>query len=316
MKQYLSKLLCILVILSVLIPFASCENNSAAEPTLSASPDSSDATSDEPLAEPQQPITESSVDASAAQTPEASQEDMTTITYSEPTEEATSPSVEEVLNGGSSDPNDVYDATGFVNIKDVIPEAQIEIRYATTHNFVGDVINGYEEPIAIMTKEAAAALMGANNDLKEQGYTIKIYDAYRPQTAVDHFVSWSYDYDDQRMKSEFYPETDKSSLIGNAYIAAKSGHSHGSTIDLTLVDLNTGEEVDMGGPFDYFGTLSHPDYSGISSEQYENRMTLRNAMINNGFSPLSTEWWHFSLNNDPYPGTYFDFPVSSSSLSG
>ena len=116
------------------------------------------------------------------------------------------------------------------------------------------------------------------------------------------------------MKSEFYPELDKSLLFSYGYIAAYSGHSHGSTIDLTLVDLSTGEEVDMGGSFDYFGSLSHPDYTGISSQQYENRMILRNAMLNNGFSPLSTEWWHFTLNGEPYPNTYFDFPVSSSSI--
>lgn len=231
-----------------------------------------------------------------------------------PTQPPTSPSAEEVLSGGSSDPNNIYDATGFVNIKDIIPEAQTDIRYASSHNFVGEPVNGYDEPVALMTKEAAAALMSANADLKEQGYTVKIFDAYRPQRAVDNFVSWSNDWDDTRTKSEFYPEMDKSSLFAGGYIAAYSGHSHGSTIDLTLVDLDTGEEVDMGGDFDYFGASSHPDYYGVTPEQYENRMTLRNAMINNGFSPLSTEWWHFSLNSDPYPYTYFDFPVSTASL--
>ena len=258
-------------------------------------------------------VSENTSDFPGAPDPSAAQSDMT-ITYASPTQAATAPDVEDVLNRGSSDPGNAYDATGFVNIKDVIPEAQTEIRYATSHNFVGDKINGYEEEICLMTKEAAAALMGANNDLKEQGYTIKIFDAYRPQSAVNHFVSWSNDYNDQRMKSEFYPELDKSELFSNGYIAAYSGHSHGSTIDLTLVDLGTGEEVDMGGSFDYFGARSHPDYTGISSQEYENRMTLRTAMINNGFAPLYTEWWHFSLNNEPYPGTYFDFPVSSSSL--
>lgn len=312
MNQHFSKLLCICVVILLLITLASCKNKSVPD-TTAASPDSSAATKDDAVSASQNNTAES-IDSSGTQAPGSSQSDATAITYSEATQAATAPSVDEVLDRGSSDPSNIYDATGFVNIKDVIPEAQTEIRYATTHNFVGEVINGYEEPIAIMTKEAAAALMGANNDLKEQGYTVKIFDAYRPQSAVNHFVSWASDYDDQRMKSEFYPEIDKSSLFSNGYIASYSNHSKGSTIDLTLVDLTTGEEVDMGGSFDYFGTLSHPDYSGISSEQYENRMTLRNAMINNGFSPLSTEWWHFSLNNDPYPGTYFDFPVSSASL--
>ena len=302
MRNHIAKLVYIGTALLILSTFASCQNKS--DPTVPTEPSVIEATKDQAVT-----ATQSDVTASAA-----SQVNTTpTIT---PTQAAASPSVEDVLSLGSSDPNNIYDATGFVNIKNVIPEAQTEIRYATIHNFVGEVINGYDEPIAIMTKEAAAALMGANEDLKEQGYTVKIFDAYRPQSAVNHFVSWSYDYGDQRMKSEFYPELDKASLFSSGYIASYSGHSHGSTIDLTLVDLGTGEEVDMGGSFDYFGTLSHPDYAGISSEQYENRITLRNAMVSNGFSPLSTEWWHFSLNNDPYPYTYFDFPVSAASLSG
>lgn len=313
MRNHLTKLLCIATALLLLSTFASCQNKT--DPTVPAESSPAASTEDQVITATQSENSESPADAYTAQTASETQEDMT-LAETAPTQAATSPSVEEVLSSGSSDPNNIYDATGFINIKDAIPEAQTEIRYATTHNFVGDVINGYEEPIAIMTKEAAAALMGANEELKEQGYTVKIFDAYRPQSAVNHFVSWSNDYNDQRMKSEFYPEIDKSSLFSSGYIASYSGHSHGSTIDLTLVDLNTGEEVDMGGSFDYFGTLSHPDYSGISSEQYQNRMTLRNAMVNNGFSPLSTEWWHFTLNNDPYPYTYFDFPVSSSSLSG
>lgn len=309
MKQIITKALCLWLAIMLGLTFTSCRfGKDRSQPTTNTA--ETTATKDEITS-----ATQADSSISTQNATDSTQSNQTeTITYSEATQPATSPSAEDVLNSGSSDPNNIYDATGFVNIKDVIPEAQIEIRYATTHNFVGDVINGYDEPIAIMTKEAAVALMGANNDLKEQGYTVKIYDAYRPQRAVDHFVSWSYDYNDTRMKSEFYPEIDKPLLFSSGYIASYSGHSHGSTIDLTLVDLSTGEEIDMGGSFDYFGTLSHPDYTDISSEQYQNRMTLRSAMINNGFSPLSTEWWHFSLNNDPYPYTYFDFPVSSSSL--
>ena len=311
MKQYAKTIMCWCIILLMITTLTSCQKKNH-EPEVSATPDAVTATPETTVPSAVS-VSENRSDTSAAVDPSVAQSD-TAITYSSSSQAATAPSAEEVLNRGSSDPNNIYDAGGFVNLKDVIPEAQIEIRYATSHNFVGDIINGYEEGICLMTKEAAAALMNANNALKEQGYTIKIYDAYRPQSAVDHFVSWSNDYSDQRMKSEFYPELDKSVLFSNGYIAAYSGHSHGSTIDLTLVDLRTGEEVDMGGTFDYFGTLSHPDYTGITSQQYENRMTLRSAMINNGFSPLSTEWWHFTLNNDPYPNTYFNFPVSASSL--
>ena len=311
MKQYAKIIMCWCIILLMITTLTSCQKKNSA-PEVSATPDAVTATPETAVPSAVS-VSENKSDPSAAVDPSEAQSD-TAITYSSSSQAATAPSAEEVLNRGSSDPNNIYDSGGFVNLKDVIPEAQIEIRYATSHNFVGDIINGYEEGICLMTKEAAAALMNANNALKEQGYTIKIYDAYRPQSAVDHFVSWSNDYNDQRMKSEFYPELDKSVLFSNGYIAAYSGHSHGSTVDLTLVDLSTGEEVDMGGTFDYFGTLSHPDYTGISSQQYENRMTLRSAMINNGFSPLSTEWWHFTLNNDPYPNTYFNFPVSASSL--
>ena len=311
MKQYAKTIMCWCIILLMITTLTSCQKKNH-EPEVSATPDAVTATPETTVPSAVS-VSENRSDTSAAVDPSEAQSD-TAITYSSSSQAATAPSAEEVLNRGSSDPNNIYDAGGFVNLKDVIPEAQIEIRYATSHNFVGDIINGYEEGICLMTKEAAAALMNANNALKEQGYTIKIYDAYRPQSAVDHFVSWSNDYNDQRMKGEFYPELDKSVLFSNGYIAAYSGHSHGSTIDLTLVDLRTGEEVDMGGTFDYFGTLSHPDYTGITSQQYENRMTLRSAMINNGFSPLSTEWWHFTLNNDPYPNTYFNFPVSASSL--
>ena len=215
-----------------------------------------------------------------------------------------------------SNPKDVYDATGFVDVSEVIPDIVLEIRYYTTYNFVGERIRGYEEPIALLSKEAAAALKQASELLKSQGYLIKIYDAYRPQTAVDHFVEWASDPDDMRMKEYFYPEVDKSRLFAKGYIAKRSGHSRGCKVDVTLLDMNTGAEVDMGGPFDYFGERSHPDYKGITDEQYQNRMVLRNAMIKCGFDPCATEWWDFSLKDEPYPNTYFAFPVARSSLAG
>ena len=207
------------------------------------------------------------------------------------------------------------DSSDFVLLTDVVPDAILEIRYYSTYNFVGDRIDGYEQPTALLTKEAAAALKNASDELKAKGYRLKIYDAYRPQKAVTHFMNWAKDIDDTRMKEYFYPELDTSVLFDQGYIAEKSGHSRGSTVDLTLFDMKTEKEVDMGGTFDYFGELSHPDYKeGITEEQYSHRMILRDAMINNGFKPLVEEWWHFTLENEPYPDTYFQFPVNESSV--
>ena len=199
----------------------------------------------------------------------------------------------------------------FVLITDVIPDAILEIRYYSTFNFVGERINGYQAPVAYLTKEAAWALKNVSDEVMKQGYRIKIYDAYRPQTAVDHFKAWAEDLQATEMKPYFYPEVDKSELFDKGYIAAKSGHSRGSTVDLTLVDMKTGRELDMGGGFDYFGELSHPDYTAtLTQEQIDNRMLLQKAMTNNGFRPLPEEWWHFTLKNEPYTDTYFDFPVA------
>ena len=212
--------------------------------------------------------------------------------------------------GKSSDPSD---ASGFVLLSEAVPDAILEIRYYSTYNFVGDKIDGYEEPVALLTKEAAAALKEVSDELKGKGYRLKIYDAYRPQGAVDDFVNWAGD-KDERMKEYFYPEIEKSSLFSGGYIASRSGHSRGSTVDLTLFDMSTEKEVDMGGTFDYFGEESHPGYKNITEEQYNNRMILRDAMVNHGFNPIDTEWWHFTLSNEPYPDTYFTFPVNSDSL--
>jgi D-alanyl-D-alanine dipeptidase len=206
------------------------------------------------------------------------------------------------------------DSSDFVLVTDVVPDAIFEIRYYSTYNFVGDRIDGYEEPLAFMTKEAADALKEVSDDVKEDGYRLKIYDAYRPQEAVTNFVEWAKDEDDTRMKEYFYPELDKDVLFPQGYIAEHSGHSRGSTVDLTLFDMETEKEVDMGGTFDYFGEESHPDYKGITEEQYNNRMILREAMTEHGFKPLPEEWWHFTLENEPYPDTYFTFPVNSEAL--
>lgn len=200
------------------------------------------------------------------------------------------------------------DSSGFVNLSEVVPDIIMEVRYHSTYNFVGERIDGYEVPCVLMTREAAVALKAVSDDLKAKGYRLKVYDAYRPQMAVDHFMRWA-ENNDTSMKKYFYPKIAKDRIIPEGYVARKSGHSRGSTIDLTLFDMKTGKEVDMGGTFDYFGELSHPDYKKITKAQYKNRMILRDAMIKRGFKPLEEEWWHFTLKDEPYPDTYFTFPV-------
>ena len=206
------------------------------------------------------------------------------------------------------------DASGFVVLAEFIPQIVQEIRYYSTFNFVGERIDGYEEPCALLTKEAARALKTVSNEMLVQGYRLKIYDAYRPVSAVSQFKLWAIEDQDVRMKSYFYPELEKQDLFKKGYIAAKSSHSRGSTVDLTLLDMTTGKELDMGSPFDLFSEKSHPDYRGITEEQFENRMLLQKAMVRGGFEPLDCEWWHFTLKDEPYPETYFEFPVSASYL--
>ena len=236
------------------------------------------------------------------------------------------------------------DASQFVTITDVVPDVILEIRYFGTYNFVGTRIDGYEEPTALLTRQAADSLKAVSDDVKAQGYRLKIYDAYRPQKGVDHFVRWAEDLADTLMKPYFYPDLDKSVLFDQEYICAKSGHTRGSTLDLTLFDMATEKELDMGGTFDWFGPESHPDFCGnpetgeyeaplsspqlrgspdaktslpqsgevrrgLSPEQFKNRMILRQAMLRHGFKPFDTEWWHFTLKDEPFPDTYFTFPV-------
>ena len=201
------------------------------------------------------------------------------------------------------------DSSDFVAITDVVPDVILEIRYFGTYNFVGTRIDGYEAPTAWLTREAADSLKAVSDDVMRLGYRLKIYDAYRPQCAVDHFVRWAEDVSDTLMKPYFYPDLDKSVLFPQDYICLKSGHTRGSTVDLTLFDMNTEKEVDMGGTFDWFGDESHPDYTGITPDQYANRMILHDAMLRHGFKPFDTEWWHFTLKEEPYPDTYFTFPV-------
>ena len=216
------------------------------------------------------------------------------------------------------------DASQFVTLTDVVPDVILEIRYYGTYNFVGTRIDGYEEPTALMTRVAADSLRAVSDDVKALGYRLKIYDAYRPQKGVDHFVRWAANIPDTMMKRYFYPDLDKSVLFEQEYIYEKSGHTRGSTVDLTLFDMTTEKELDMGGTFDWFGFESHPDFCGnpetaeyqpaegeraLTAEQFANRMILRQAMQRHGFKALDSEWWHFTLKDEPFPDTYFTFPV-------
>ncbi len=206
------------------------------------------------------------------------------------------------------------DSSDFVLLSDYVPGIIQEIRYFSTYNFVGDRIDGYEEPVALITREAARALKAVANEMNAQGYRLKIFDTYRPACAVRHFVLWGIEDLDLRMKPYFYPELEKQALFKLGYIASQSSHSRGSTVDLTLLDMRTGREVDMGGPFDLFSEISHPDSTAVTDEQRENRMLLQNTMVRCGFQPIDCEWWHFTLRDEPFPDTYFEFPVSSQYL--
>ena len=202
---------------------------------------------------------------------------------------------------------------GFVYVKNVIPDVIEDLRYNTTNNFMGERADGYQANRAILTTEAAQALKGAANQLRDMGYVIKIFDAYRPQSAVNHFLRWSKN-NDERNKAYYYPTMSKRRLFGR-YISRKSGHTRGSTIDMTICYASTGKEVDMGGHFDYFGPPSHPTFTGkypggeVTEEHKQRRMMLREVMVRHGFNPYDSEWWHFTLKNEPYPKTYFEFVV-------
>ena len=206
------------------------------------------------------------------------------------------------------------DPSGFVLLAEYVPHIVQEIRYYSTYNFIGERIDGYEEPCALLTIEAARALKAVAAEMIVQGYRLKVFDAYRPACAVKQFILWGIEDQDIRMKPYFYPDLEKQELFARGYIARQSSHSRGSTVDVTLLDMQTGKELDMGSPFDLFSEVSHPDYRGITEEQYANRMILRHAMVRGGFLPIDCEWWHFSLKDEPYPDTYFAFPVSAEYL--
>ncbi|MFG3256253.1 M15 family metallopeptidase [Streptomyces sp. NPDC048172] len=226
----------------------------------------------------------------------------------------------------------------FVALSDADPTILQEIRYFTPHNFVGEPIDGYREPMCLVTKDTAKALHRAQKSFLKRGYTLKVYDCYRPQRAVDHFVRWAKDLEDERMKAEFYPRVEKNRLFEDGYIAEKSGHSRGSTVDLTIVKLpakptrpyEPGEplvdcaapkserfpdnSVDAGTGFDCFDTLSHTDDPRVQGKQRANRQLLKSTLDKAGFKNLPEEWWHYTLKKETFPDTYFDFPVTRHSL--
>ena len=221
----------------------------------------------------------------------------------------------------------------FVNIKKMIPQIQIDMRYFSAHNFIGRKVEGYQAPVCLLTRPAAQALNTVVEQMRPMGLTVKVYDCYRPQTAVNDFVRWATELDNTTMRTEFYPSVDKTRLFSDGYIAARSGHSRGSTLDLTIVPLGSetplaesirkqvsctapqsqrypDNSLDFGTGFDCFSPVSHPSYQAISAQAKANRLLLQSLMIRAGFKPLDTEWWHFTLTNEPYPNTYFDFPVN------
>lgn len=218
-------------------------------------------------------------------------------------------------------------------MQSVIPGILLDLRYATAHNFIGRPIHGYAAARCLLTRPAAEALKSVEEELRKRNLALKIYDCYRPQRAVDDFVAWSRNLADQKMKAEFYPHVDKRDLFREGYIAAKSGHSRGSTVDLTIVPLPpppqpvfdpaqplrscenpkdarfADNSIDMGTGFDCFSVLAHTDNPAVSAAAQANRRLLKSVMERHGFVNLAEEWWHYTLREEPYPDTYFDFPI-------
>jgi len=200
----------------------------------------------------------------------------------------------------------------FVYLKDVDSSIIQEMKYITQDNFIGRPIAGYEAAQCILTQPTALALAKVQQALKSQGLSLKVFDCYRPQTAVNDFIKWSKDVTDQKMKARYYPRVDKADFFTLGYVGAKSGHTRGSTVDLTIVRLESNQppkELAMGTRFDFMDELSHALSEHIQGKPRDNRLLLRNTMQQAGFNPYDTEWWHFTLRNEPFPDTYFDFPV-------
>ncbi len=198
---------------------------------------------------------------------------------------------------------------GFVYAKDIIHDLDVELRYYTTNNFVGDTIDDYRANKLIITKATAEKLKLVQEELQLQNLCLKVYDGYRPQGAVNHFIRWARDLNDTINKQQFYPDVNKRNLFKAGYIASRSGHSRGSTLDLTITNGNTGEPIDMGSPYDFFGEQSWVDYKEITADQKANRQLLQTVMLKHNFRNYPKEWWHFTLRWEPFPKTYFDFVI-------
>ena len=198
---------------------------------------------------------------------------------------------------------------GFVYVKEQIPDVQIELRYFSNNNFVGKPIDGYNKDVCILSKQATIALKKVQKDLESFNLSLKIFDAYRPQRAVNHFMDWAKNINDTIQKQEYYPDVDKKDLFKDQYISTRSRHSSGSTLDVTLVDIETSEELDMGTPYDFFGPQSWIYYMRLTTQQKANRMLLQSIMLKHGFRQYPQEWWHFTLRGEPFANQYFNFPV-------
>ncbi len=201
---------------------------------------------------------------------------------------------------------------GFIDASSLIPGLVVDMRYAGAHNFVGAPVDGYEKPVCLLARPAAEALAQVQRELAAQKLGLKVFDCYRPARAVAHFIRWARDVRDIKAKAEFYPAVDKRDLFRLGYISPQSGHSRGSTVDISLVRLADGAEpveLDMGTPFDTFSPRSWPSDTTVSAEARKNRALLADAMRRHGFVRYVKEWWHFTLANEPFRGTHFDFPV-------
>ena len=198
---------------------------------------------------------------------------------------------------------------GFVYAKSAIPDLDVELRYYSQNNFVGDTIDGYKANRLILTKGTVEKLKLVQDELQEQNLCLKVYDGYRPQRAVNHFITWARKLNDTVNKAIFYPEVKKRNLFKSGYIATRSGHSRGSTVDLTITDGETGEPLDMGSPYDFFGESSWIAHESLTDEQKKNRQLLQTVMLKHNFRNYTKEWWHFTLRWEPFPKTYFDFEV-------
>ena len=216
-----------------------------------------------------------------------------------------------LLPSGSARCND-YPPPGFVDLIEIDASIQIDLRYLGRDNFLGRPVDGYEANRLIVSEAAGRALARVQAELKPMGLGLLVYDAYRPQRAVDHFVRWAQDLDDQASKNEYYPDVGKDKLFEEGYIAARSGHTRGGTVDLTLLDIQSGQTLDMGTPWDFFGPESWPAFADLLPQQRANRLLLRALMLRHGFRPLEQEWWHFTLEDEPFPETYFNFSIRAS----